>query len=442
MIELDTDGLPCSVDAERFVLGAILLDSTQFIAAAGEILPEDFSLETHRRIFRRMADLNDRGAAIDRVTLAEELGRNRELQSCGGFTYLVSLDEGLPSHPAVSAYVGIIKDKSVLRQICVASDRLRESACDSTAVSAEILSRASASFLEMATDGEKTTLQSPRAIIEQVGGVEVYLDRKARATGLRTGYSSLDSMTGGMKAGALYILAARPAMGKTALALNIAERVVRNSGKQALVFSLEMEKRELLDRLICSAARVDTRKFDAGKMDRDERGRVAAAVADLCGEDRILIDDRAATNLHEIHAKVRKAQVRGDVGLVVVDYLQLLIDGKAEHRVAETSMISRGLKLIAKDCKLPVLALSQLSRETEKRSDPRPKLSDLRDSGSIEQDADVVAFLFREEVYKKGREDLRGLAELIIEKQRGGPIGAIPLVWFEDIVRFEERAIE
>jgi replicative DNA helicase len=202
-----------------------------------------------------------------------------------------------------------------------------------------------------------------------------------------------------------------------------------------------MDRASLLDRLICSRARVNTKRFDGGFLDKEERGRIATAATAILESDRILIDDKATTNLHEIHAKIRQQQVKRPVGLVIIDYLQLLIDGRVEHRVAEASKISRDMKLIAKDCKVPVWALAQLSRECDKRPDPRPQLSDLRESGSLEQDADLVAFLFREEVYKRDREDLRGLADLIVAKQRAGPEGVIPLVWINEIVRFEERAM-
>ena len=235
-------------------------------------------------------------------------------------------------------------------------------------------------------------------------------------------------------------MAARPAMGKTALALNIAERVAVDGQSIVPIFSLEMDKESLVDRLICSRARVNTKRFDGGYMDSEEQVRAWRAAGEITADDRILIDDRANTNTHEIHAKIRKQQARGPVGLVILDYLQLLIDGDDAHRVAAASRISRELKLIAKDCKVPVLALSQLSRVCETRTDKRPILSDLRETGAIEQDADVVAMLFREEVYSQDREDLRGLAELILRKQRGGPIGTIPLVWLAEIVRFEEMA--
>ena len=228
-------------------------------------------------------------------------------------------------------------------------------------------------------------------------------------------------------------------MGKTAFALNIAERVAVNQEHIVPIFSLVMDSQSLVDRLICSRARVNTKKFDGGFMTEEENSRVWKAAGEITADNRILIDDRANTSTQEIHAKVRKQQARGPVGLVIVDYLQLLIDGDDAHRVAAASRISRELKLIAKDCKVPVLALSQLSRVCETRTDKRPILSDLRETGAIEQDADVVAMLYRGEVYEPDREDLRGEAELIIRKQRGGPIGTVPLVWLGQIVRFEER---
>jgi replicative DNA helicase len=229
-------------------------------------------------------------------------------------------------------------------------------------------------------------------------------------------------------------------MGKTALAMNIAERIAL-AGGTVPAFSLEMDARGLLDRMICSLGRVNTRQFDSGQMDKDERAAVQEALARLV-ETAVMIDDKALTNLHEIHSKIRQQQVKGPVSLVVLDYLQLLIGGRAENRVAETSLISRSLKLIAKDCKVPILALSQLSRACDQREDHRPILADLRESGSIEQDADVVAFLFREEVYRPDAENLRGVAELHIAKHRAGPEGLLKLVWRKKCVRFEEMTNE
>ncbi len=434
-----TVGLPTSIANERFVLGSILLDASHYPAMAAMLAPDDFSLERHRRIYAAMGAVFSAGGDVDRITVATELKRRGELEQ-DGFTYLVSLDEGIPHIPNVEAYARTVRDKSILRAVVFAAHRLAGMASAPSADHTAILAEAGKSFLDLAGRGAESTLQGPGAIIEAGGGVSVYLDRKNRTTGTPSGFPSLDVMTGGFKPGGLYVLAARPAMGKTAFALNIAERVAVNQEHIVPIFSLEMDKESLVDRLICSRARVNTKKFDGGFMNEEETARIWKAAGEITADDRALIDDKANTNTQEIHAKVRKQQTRGPVGLVIVDYLQLLIDGDDAHRVAAASRISRELKLIAKDCKVPVLALSQLSRVCETRTDKRPILSDLRETGAIEQDADVVAMLYRGEVYEPDNGDLHGKAELIVRKQRGGPIGTVPLVWLGNIVRFEEMA--
>lgn len=439
---IDGRGLPCNLDAERLVLGSVLLDDTRYIDAAAALEADDFSLEKHRRIFHRMAEIYERGEKIDRVTVANELSKVDELESVDGISYLVSLDDGLPQIPNIDAYIRIVRDKATLRRICYAANNLTEEAIRAESEPEEILAGASTAFLDLAGRSVKSTLVAPSAIIAEGGGPNVYLDRRNRTTGIPSGYAGLDNMLGGFKRGDLYILAARPSMGKSALAGNIAERVALDGGHIVPIFSLEMSKESLLDRMICSRARVDSSKFDRGRLNAEERERVQAAASSLTENDRILIDDMATTGIADIHSKVRKLQARGPVGLVIVDYLQLMVHGKDEFRTAEVSGISRGLKLVAKDCKVPVLALSQLSRACEARNDKRPMLSDLRESGAIEQDADVVAFIYREEVYKPNDESLYGLADLIVAKQRNGPIGPLPMVWLKEFVRFEERARE
>lgn len=439
---MSVTGLPEHLGAERFVLGSIMLDATHYPVVAGMLAPDDFSLEKHRRIFRAMSDVVSSGEALDRITVANALKRRGELESVDGLSYLISLDDGLPQIPNVEAYVRMVRDKAILRSIVFAAHHLEAAAMAPDAEPAALLAETGTSLLGLAERGAETTLHSAAAIIEAGGGMSAYLDRKAGATGTPSGYGSFDALTGGFKAGGLYVLAARPAMGKSSLAMNIAERVGVDGESIVPVFSLEMDKESLVDRMICSRARVNTKRFDGGYMDSDEKRRAWKAAGEIAAEERVLIDDRANTNTQEIHAKIRKQQARGSVGLVIIDYLQLLIDGDDAHRVAAASRISRELKLIAKDCKVPVLALSQLSRVCETRSDKRPILSDLRETGAIEQDSDLVMMLYREEVYTADREDLRGLAELIVRKHRGGPIGMLPMVWIGEIVRFEEMARE
>jgi replicative DNA helicase len=437
-------GLPANVDAERFVLGSVLLNQDTYFQVAGAVEPEDFSLEKHRRIFARMKDLYDRGEKIDRVTLANELMKQGQIESVDGFSYLVSLDEGLPALSNLDSYVRIVKDKATLRKLIFSAQKVIDRCLIGEEEPDEILAGAEESLLKLGEARSGERLESPATVIGKFpGGVNAFLDPSQRVSGLSTGFAKFDEMTGGLHGGELLILAARPSMGKTALALNIAQHVATHPQmrKPVAVFSLEMSSASLLTRLLCSAARVDQHKFRAGYLNADERRKLQVALADLT-DSPLFLDDTAGVNLMDIHSKLRRMQAEHGLSLVVIDYLQLMSSrGRSENRNQEVSAISRGLKLMAKDLDVPFLVLSQLSRAAETRiGDHKPQLSDLRDSGSIEQDADLVAFIFREEVYKRDREDLRGLADLIVAKQRNGPIGNVPLRFLGQFTRFENRA--
>ncbi len=435
--------LPVNLDAERFVLGSILLDDSQFINIAASLSPEDFSLEKHRRIFARMSDLCDRGERIDRVSLAEELMRNNQLESVDGLSYLVSLDDGLPKIANVDIYIKIVKDKSLLRRIIFTSQKLIERAMIGEETPDEILGAAEEGLMKLGESRASKSLVNPGEILENFeGGFNAFLDPSKRIQGVSTGFLKFDELTGGLHEGDLFILAARPAMGKTALALNIAQHVATNprDTRTVAVFSLEMSRESLLTRLVCAGARVDQQKFRAGYLNQDERRRLQHTLGELM-EAPLYIDDTPGITIMDIHAKLRRLQAERGLGLVVIDYLQLMSSrGKVENRNQEISSISRGMKLMAKELKVPFVVLSQLSRATETRpGDHKPQLSDLRESGSIEQDADMVGFVFREEYYKPEREDLKGLAELILAKQRNGPTGKVNLVFLKEFTKFENR---
>ncbi|MDZ4799367.1 MAG: replicative DNA helicase [Bryobacteraceae bacterium] len=434
-------GLPANIDAERFVLGAILLDDNNFIGVGGVLDLEDFSLEKHRRIWARMADLAKRGERIDRVTLANELMKLGQLESVDGLSYLVELDNGLPQLFALDSYVRIVKDKSILRGIIFTAQKLIDRALMGEEEPDEILGSAEETLLKLGESQARQSLMNTEAILRNYeGGLSVFLDPSKRIKGVSTGFRKLDEMTAGMHEGELIILAARPAMGKTAFALNIAQHVATNpvDPRTVAVFSLEMSKEQLLTRLVCANGRVDQQKFRAGYLNQDERRRLQMSTMGLM-QAPLFIDDTAGTHLMDIHAKLRRLQAEHGLGLVVIDYLQLMnAKGKQENRQQEVSTMSRGLKLMAKELRIPFMVLSQLSRAPETRpGDHRPQLSDLRESGSIEQDADVVAFIFREEVYNKDREDLRGKAKLILAKQRNGPTGDVNLIFLREFTKFE-----
>ena len=436
-------GLPVNLDAERFVLGAILMDDALYIQVAGSLESEDFSLEKHRRIFLRMGELYNRGERIDRVTVANELMKQNQLESVDGVSYLVSLDEGLPALANLDSYVRIVKDKAVLRRIIFTSQKLIDRCIIGEEEPDQILASAEESLLKLGETRAQDALVNPQRILEEFdGGINAFLDPSKRIKGLSTGFLKLDEMTGGLHAGELVILAARPSMGKTALALNIAQHVASqpNEKQTVAVFSLEMSRESLLTRMICAGARVDQQKFRAGYLNQDERRRLAKTASELV-QAPLFIDDTSGTHMMDIHAKLRRLKAEHGLSLVVIDYLQLMSGrGRYENRNQEISTISRGLKLLAKDLKVPMLVLSQLNRAPETRpGDHRPQLSDLRESGSIEQDADLVAFIFREEVYKQEDERLKGLAELLVAKQRNGPTGKVNLVFLKEFTKFENR---
>ncbi len=434
-------GLPANIDAERFVLGAILLDDSNYIVVGGVLDMEDFSLEKHRRIWMRMSDLATRGERIDRVTLANELIKYGQLESVDGLSYLIELDNGLPQIFALESYVRIVKDKSILRRIIFAAQKLIDRALTAEEEPDEILGNAEETLLKLGETRARQSLVNPGQIIRDFeGGLDVFLDPSKRIRGISTGFRKLDEMTAGLHEGELIIVAARPAMGKTAFALNVAQHVALNPAdpRTVAVFSLEMSKEQLLTRLVCASARVDQQKFRAGYLNGDERRRLRHSAMEMV-QAPLFIDDTAGTHLMDIHAKLRRLHAENGLGLVVIDYLQLMSSkGRSENRQQEVSTISRGLKLMAKELRIPFIVLSQLSRAPETRpGDHRPQLSDLRESGSIEQDADLVAFLYREEVYNRDRDDLKGKAKLILSKQRNGPTGDVNLVFLKEFTKFE-----
>ena len=431
-------GLPTNVDAERFVLGSILLDDSLYVQAAGTLEADDFSLEKHRRIFKRMGDLQDHGEKIDRITVANELMKFNELEACDGLTYLVSLDDGLPQIPNLDSYIRIVKDKAVLRRIIFASQHMMNRAMLGEEEAGDILAGAEETLLKLGDSRVKNGLLNPGQILEDYeGGISAFLDPSKRIKGISTGFAKLDEMTGGLHGGDLCIIAGRPSMGKTALALNIAQHVSLKLKQTVAVFSLEMSQESLLTRMLCAAARVDR----AGYLTQEERRKLNHSLHELV-EAPLYIDDTSGVHLMDMHAKLRRLQQERKLGLVIVDYLQLMTaHGRHENRNQEVSSLSRGMKMLAKELNVPVMVLSQLRRAVEPRQGAhRPQLSDLRESGSIEQDADVVAFIFREEVYHREREDLRGLAELIVAKQRNGPVGTVNLVYLHAQTKFENRA--
>jgi replicative DNA helicase len=436
-------GLPANLDAERYVLGSILIDPEAWITVSSFLSADDFSLLANQRIFLAMESLWDQGLRIERVSLAEELTRRGHLDSVGGLGYLVSLDEGLPKIFEIETYIKIVRGKSLLRRLILQMQAIIDRCHIAADPPEDILAEAENALLKISGSNIRDSLVTPFDIVEAYPNkLNGLLDPASRIKGISTGFVDFDGMTGGLRGGELVILAARPAMGKTALALNIGHYIATRpeNPKTVALFSLEMSKEALLTRMICAAAKVDQTRFRSSNLEEFERKELIR-VANALMAAPLYIDDSSNVSLMEMHAKLRRLKAERGLGLVIIDYLQLMSSrGRHENRVQEVSALSRGLKLLAKELDAPFLVLSQLSRAPETRKEgPRPLLSDLRESGSIEQDADLVCFVFREGYYKPDNAELRNTAELIIGKQRNGPVGSVKLNFFPQFTLFTNR---
>jgi replicative DNA helicase len=439
------DGLPSSVHTEITVLGAMLLDSIAVTDATAKLQPDDFSLDSHQRIYRVMIELLAVGHAIDYITVMDALSKRRELDAIGGPAYLAYLSEGIPRHPKVEDYVRIIKDKSLLRQLLgIFSDGM-VLASDQNEEATKVLNDVEVRLAEVADSAIQRGFSGIADIVaSSFGSIDALYEQGREVTGLATHYIEFDKMTSGLQPSELIIIAARPSMGKTAWAINIAQNCAVKDGKVVAIFSLEMSKESLLRRMLASESAVSSRKLQTGFIPREDKGKLIAAL-DRLMTSKMFVDDTPGITLAEMRAKARRLrQQEGALDLIVIDYLQLMTGSagssqkKFENRTQEVSSISRGLKALAKEMQVPVVALSQLSRGSEQRTgDKKPLLSDLRESGSIEQDADVVAFIHREEYYDRENEDIKGQAEIIIAKQRNGPTGTVKMAYLADFTRFE-----
>jgi len=435
--------LPHNLEAERSILGAVLLDNHALNAAVERLRSEDFFLPQHRNIFERMVQLGERQHAIDTITLMEDLSRTGTLEAAGGVAYLSQLADGLPRVTNVDHYARIVKEKAVLRNLIHSASAIQEQALAAGDEADVILDRAESAIFQLAEDRVRAGLIGVKDLVKEgFERLERIFSEGRRITGLATGYPGLDNETAGLQPSELIILAARPSMGKTALALNMAENVALRQREPVAIFSLEMSKESLLLRLLASEARVDAHKFRTGHMNRDDWGKVTRTLAEL-GEAPIWIDDSASSTVLEMGAKARRLKRDRGLSLMIVDYLQLVVpthSGRGTNRQEEVSSISRALKGLAKELKVPVLVLSQLTRAPE-REERKPQLADLRESGAIEQDADVVLFINRPNFYKTDLpEEDRAKAELIIAKQRNGPTTSLNFVFLSRHTRFEEAA--
>ncbi|HMI52527.1 MAG TPA: replicative DNA helicase [Candidatus Saccharimonadales bacterium] len=431
--------LPNNLDAERSVLGAILLDNNALNTAVEHLRPEDFFLDQHRRVYTQMIALGEVQQAIDLITLTEELHRRGDLEASGGAPYLASLADGMPKVSNVEHYARIVKEKALLRNLIHATHNIQQTAFDGEDGADAILDNAESSIFALADDRVKAGLISMKDVVkENFERLEKIFREGKSITGIPTGYSELDKLLSGLQPSELIILAARPSQGKTALALNLAENIAIRGGQPVAFFSLEMSKESLLQRLVASVAQIDAHKFRTGHLSKDDWRRMTEALGTISSSP-IWVDDAGSISVLEIGAKARRLMRDKGLKMLVVDYLQLITArGRTNSRQEEVSSISRSLKGLAKELKIPVLVLSQLTRAPE-REERGPQLSDLRESGAIEQDADVVMFIYRP---NWGKMDMspeeRDQAEVIIAKQRNGPTDKVRFVFKSRQTRFEE----
>lgn len=431
---------PHSIEAEQSVLGGLMLDNRAWDQIADRIREVDFYRHDHRLMYRIMSKLSGQNKPLDVLTVAESLREINELDNAGGEVYLFELANNTPSAANISAYADIVRERSVLRQLIGVANEIAESAFNPQGRSStELLDVAERHVFAITEQGARVggPVNVKEFLARTMEKIDTLFHSKNAITGIPTGYHDLDEMTSGLQDSDLIIIAGRPSMGKTTFAMNIAEHVVIKSQTPVLVFSMEMPGESLVMRLLSSLCRIDQLRIRTGKLENEDWPRISSTVS-MLSEAPLFIDDSPALSPAELRARARRlAKEHGKLGLIVIDYLQLMqVPGSNENRTAEISEISRSLKSLAKELKVPVIALSQLNRSLEQRADKRPVMSDLRESGAIEQDADLIAFVYRDEVYNENSPD-KGTAEIIIAKQRNGPIGKIRLTFLGQYTCFE-----
>ena len=433
-----TANLPHAADAERSVLGAVLLDNAQFDRARELLTEQAFYSDRHRKIFLALENLAEAGAALDLVTLKDELQRQNTLDACGGPAYLAGLIDGVPRSSNVEHYARIVQEKALLRDLIRTSQQILTSAVQADETTDTLLDEAEKAIFSVSEQRlGRGFIPLKQSAEETFKYIEELTERQELITGVASGFPQLDEKTAGFQPSELIILAARPAMGKTAFALNLAAHAAIQNGKRVGMFSLEMAHQQLFMRLLCSEAKIDAHRLRTGRIGKEQWQSILRAYGPL-SEAPMFIDDTPGVTIMEMRAKSRRLLREHGLDLLIVDYMQLMRGtGRYDSRQQEISDISRSLKELAKELNVPVVALSQLSRAPENRGgDHRPQLSDLRESGAIEQDADVVLFLFREELYKRDDPELAGKADLTIGKQRNGPIATIHLNFIRKYTRF------
>ena len=436
---------PQDIEAEQAVLGAIFLDADSIIDAMEIIEPQDFYRRSHQIIFQAMIQLNDRNESIDLITLKAEIEKSNSLEDIGGLTYLTELSQASPSAASIAYYAKIVDDKATLRNLIQTASRIVTKGFEQDEDVQSIVDQAEKSILEVSEKRNSNGFQSIADVLNRtIENIDQLAQNNEEITGLPTGYAALDKMTAGLQKEELIILAARPAVGKTAFALNIAQNVGTKTDRSVAIFSLEMGAESLVNRMLCAEGSIEASHLRTGQLSEEEGRNLIVAMGSLSNAS-IYIDDTPGIKISEIRARCRKlAQEKGNLGLILIDYLQLIEGTGRENRQQEVSEISRQLKKLAKELKVPVIALSQLSRGVEQRQDKRPVLSDIRESGSIEQDADIVAFLYRDDYYQREGDEEDGgeepqnnnVIEVIIEKNRSGARGTVELLFIKEYNKF------
>lgn len=431
---------PHDIEAEQAVIGSMLTDRDAVSSALEVLKPEDFYREDNSNIFTAITNLYNRSEPVDIITLKAELSSLGKLEAVGGLEYIAQLPDKVPTTSNVDKYIKIVEEKSLLRSLIKTGNDVIELGYDPTQEVEVIMDQAEKSiYTAIGRKNQKSYHPIKEILVDSFTELERLYNQKQHITGVPTGFADLDYKTAGLHGSELILVAARPAMGKSAFALNIATHAAVRANTPVVIFSLEMAKEQMANRILCSEAMVDSNKVRTGKIEDEDWAKLAAASGEL-SEAPIYIDDTPGISIMEVRSKCRKMKMEKGIGLVVIDYLQLITGSgkKGASREQEIAEISRSLKILAKEIEVPVIALSQLSRAPEQRPDHRPIMSDLRESGSIEQDADIVMFLYRDEYYNEASEK-KGLAEVIIAKQRSGPTGTVELAWLGNFTKFANR---
>ncbi|MGX8176649.1 replicative DNA helicase [Exiguobacterium artemiae] len=437
MSDLMQNTPPQSIEAEQAVLGAIMIDADRLISASERLLPQDFYRAAHQRIFEAMLVLSDRGEAIDLVTVTAELSTLGVLEEIGGLTYLGELAEGVPTAANISYYVNVVDQKSTLRRLIRTANEIVTDGYERQNEVDVLLNEAERKILEVSQGkGSASFIPISDVLTSAYATIDKLHKQSGETTGIPTGFRDLDKVTAGFQRNDLIIVAARPSVGKTAFALNISQNVATRADENVAIFSLEMGAEQLVMRMLCAEGNVDAQRLRTGQLEDEDWGKLSLAMSSL-SQAGIYIDDTPGIRVNDIRAKCRRLKQEHGLGMIMIDYLQLIQGNgrSSDNRQQEVSEISRSLKSLARELEVPVIALSQLSRGVESRQDKRPMMSDIRESGAIEQDADIVAFLYRDDYYNKETEDANTI-EIIIAKQRNGPTGTVKLAFRKEFNKF------